>query len=66
LARAATELQLAELLFRFDTKLLDISLGNAMLQVYAQGLSSNISVQSVLFLQPSEPYLVNISARNWA
>jgi hypothetical protein len=49
---------------KFDWRVSTIELGTGTLQTAAQALSSRTSVQSELFLQPTEPYLSNICVRS--
>jgi hypothetical protein len=49
---------------KFDWSVSTIELGIGTLQTAAQALDSRTSVQSELFMQPTEPYLSSICVRS--
>jgi hypothetical protein len=49
---------------KFDWRLSTIELGTGTLQTAAQALSSRTSLQSELFMQPTDPYLSSICVRS--
>jgi hypothetical protein len=49
---------------KFDWRVSTIELGTGTLQTAAQALNSRTSMQSELFLQPTDPYLSSICVRS--